>query len=60
MAATGILHELKSLTTEQRSAVIAAFLGWTLDAFDFFIVVFVLSRPPWLGGSKITQGGAAV
>jgi SHS family lactate transporter-like MFS transporter len=44
MPATGILHELKSLTTKQRSAVIAAFLGWTLDAFDFFIVVFVLSN----------------
>src|SRR3954449_12542691 len=24
-------------------AVIASFLGWTLDAFDFFIVVFVLT-----------------
>src|SRR6266481_150811 len=44
MAATSVLHELKSLTTKQRSAVIAAFLGWTLDAFDFFIVVFVLSN----------------
>ncbi|MEP6550772.1 MAG: MFS transporter [Gemmatimonadales bacterium] len=26
-----------------RSAVIASFLGWTLDAFDFFIVVFTLT-----------------
>jgi SHS family lactate transporter-like MFS transporter len=25
-----------------RNAVIAAFLGWTLDAFDFFILAFVL------------------
>src|SRR4029453_8972219 len=24
-------------------AVIASFLGWTLDAFDFFLVVFVLT-----------------
>jgi SHS family lactate transporter-like MFS transporter len=24
-------------------AVVAGFLGWTLDAFDFFVVVFVLS-----------------
>jgi hypothetical protein len=44
MAVTGILHELKSLTRNQRSAIVAAFLGWTLDAFDFFIVVFVLSN----------------
>jgi MFS transporter, SHS family, lactate transporter len=26
----------------QRNAVMAGFLGWTLDAFDFFILVFVL------------------
>ncbi|HEX5386496.1 MAG TPA: MFS transporter [Gemmatimonadales bacterium] len=26
-----------------RPAVLAAFLGWTLDAFDFFLVVFALS-----------------
>src|SRR5882757_9827480 len=25
-----------------RAAVIASFLGWTLDAFDFFLVVFVM------------------
>jgi SHS family lactate transporter-like MFS transporter len=28
---------------QQRHVVIAAFLGWTLDAFDFFLMVFVLS-----------------
>lgn len=27
----------------QRAAVTASFLGWTLDAFDFFIVVFTLT-----------------
>jgi len=26
----------------QRNAVLAAFLGWTLDAFDFFVLVMVL------------------
>src|SRR5215469_11485478 len=26
-----------------RAAVIASFLGWTLDAFDFFLVTFALS-----------------
>jgi MFS transporter, SHS family, lactate transporter len=25
-----------------RNAILAAFLGWTLDAFDYFILVFVL------------------
>jgi MFS transporter, SHS family, lactate transporter len=29
-------------TRQQKSVVIAAFLGWTLDAFDFFLLVFVL------------------
>lgn len=27
----------------QRNAVLAGFLGWTLDAFDFFILTFVLT-----------------
>lgn len=30
------------LDTTQRKVVVASFLGWTLDAFDFFILVFVL------------------
>ncbi len=30
------------LTAPQKKVVIAAFLGWTLDAFDFFILVFTL------------------
>jgi SHS family lactate transporter-like MFS transporter len=41
---TGLLAELKLLTPRQRNAVITSFLGWTLDAFDFFIMVFVLSN----------------
>lgn len=36
------LSDLRSLTSEQRNAVVASFLGWTLDAFDFFILVLVL------------------
>jgi SHS family lactate transporter-like MFS transporter len=37
-----ILSDLRKLTPNQRNAVLASFLGWTLDAFDFFIIVFVL------------------
>jgi SHS family lactate transporter-like MFS transporter len=37
-----ILNDLRDLTPNQRNAVVASFLGWTLDAFDFFIIVFVL------------------
>lgn len=28
----------------RRNAVVASFLGWTLDAFDFFVVVMVLTE----------------
>jgi SHS family lactate transporter-like MFS transporter len=35
--------ELKSLTSAQRSAIWASYLGWTLDAFDFFLMVFMLA-----------------
>ncbi|CAJ8729604.1 major facilitator superfamily transporter sialate:H(+) symporter [Burkholderia pseudomallei] len=31
-----------SWTREQRNVTSAAYLGWTLDAFDFFLMVFVL------------------
>src|SRR6266542_5376996 len=29
--------------TKHRPAVVAGFLGWTLDAFDFFVVVMTLT-----------------
>ncbi|MCV7122482.1 MFS transporter [Mycobacterium lacus] len=29
------------ISADQRNSVIAAFLGWTMDAFDYFIVVLV-------------------
>lgn len=32
----------RGLTPAQRNAFIASFLGWTLDAFDYFLVVVVL------------------
>jgi len=34
----------ESWTPAQRRAVLAAFLGWMFDAFDFFLVVFALER----------------
>ena len=33
---------LSGWTSEQKHVVAATFLGWTLDAFDFFLMVFVL------------------
>jgi MFS transporter, SHS family, lactate transporter len=32
------------LSSDQRSAFAAAFLGWTMDAFDYFIVVLVYAE----------------
>ncbi len=33
---------LRDLTRAQRHVVFASFLGWTLDAFDYFLLVFVI------------------
>ena len=33
---------LKGWTSAQKHVVAASYLGWTLDAFDFFLLVFVL------------------
>lgn len=35
--------ELKSLNRSQVNSIWASYLGWTLDAFDFFLLVFMLS-----------------
>ena len=33
----------RRLTADQRSSFVAALLGWTMDAFDYFVVVLVAS-----------------
>jgi SHS family lactate transporter-like MFS transporter len=37
------IRRLQSLTSVQRNTFVACFLGWSLDAFDFFILVFCVS-----------------
>src|ERR1044071_8967988 len=39
MSALGMF---RSLTRDQRNTFIACFLGWALDAFDFFLLTFVI------------------
>src|SRR5580658_7919528 len=39
-----MITDLRSLTKVQRNTFLAGFLGWTFDAFDFFVLVFIL-RP---------------
>jgi SHS family lactate transporter-like MFS transporter len=40
---TASANSNSSAASDHRAAVIAGFLGWTLDAFDFFIVVVTLT-----------------
>lgn len=55
-----MLAELRTLTRAQWSAVIASFLGWTLDAFDFFVMVFMLKAIAADFGSDVPHVALAV
>ena len=37
-----VLDALRGWTSAQKHVVAASYLGWTLDAFDFFLMVFVI------------------
>ncbi|MEX3957614.1 MFS transporter [Trinickia sp. EG282A] len=47
-------------TREQRNVTIAAYLGWTLDAFDFFLMVFVLKDIAAEFNTKIPEVALAI
>jgi MFS transporter, SHS family, lactate transporter len=36
-------EQASGLTREQRNAFLAAWLGWAMDAFDYFLLVFVIT-----------------
>jgi MFS transporter, SHS family, lactate transporter len=38
-----LVDHFRRLTSVQRNTFVACFLGWSLDAFDFFILVFCVS-----------------
>jgi SHS family lactate transporter-like MFS transporter len=42
MTGTNVVAAKKN--SNARNAVLAGFLGWTLDSFDFFVLIFVLSE----------------
>jgi SHS family lactate transporter-like MFS transporter len=50
-----IFSELRGLTRDQRSAILASFLGWMLDAFDFFLMVFVIRAIAADFGTEVTD-----
>lgn len=41
--ANALISNFRELTPKQRNAFTACFLGWSLDAFDFFILTYCLS-----------------
>ncbi|MBS0570928.1 MAG: MFS transporter, partial [Proteobacteria bacterium] len=49
------LAALRELNTEQRHVVAASFLGWTLDAFDYFLLVFVIPEIAREFGASLTE-----
>jgi SHS family lactate transporter-like MFS transporter len=38
-----ILDDLKALNRDQRATFLASVLGWTLDAFDYFLMAFAIN-----------------
>ncbi|MGI4758238.1 MAG: MFS transporter [Janthinobacterium lividum] len=40
---TGIGPQWRELSSKQRNAFVACFLGWALDAFDFFVLTYCIS-----------------
>src|ERR1700759_3746115 len=51
---------LSGWTSEQKHVVAASFLGWALDAFDFFLMVFVLTNIAKEFNSDVTDVSFAI
>jgi SHS family lactate transporter-like MFS transporter len=51
---------LSGWTSQQKHVVAASFLGWTLDAFDFFLMVFVLKDIAQEFHTDVTQVTIAI
>lgn len=56
----GIVAEWRSFDSRQKSAFLASFLGWTLDAFDFFLMVFVLRAVATEFGTSVKTVSVAI
>jgi len=52
-----VLSDFKSLNHPQRCAFLAAFLGWTLDSLDFFLLIFCVNA---IAGEFHTQPSAVM
>ena len=49
-----MIADLKALSRSQRNSVVASYLGWTLDAFDFFLLVFIIKDIAHDFGSEVS------
>src|SRR6266487_4980475 len=50
----------KSLDRDQRNTFVACFLGWALDAFDFFLLTFVIAAMAHDFGTSIAKLSYAI
>jgi MFS transporter, SHS family, lactate transporter len=54
------IGHFRRLTPVQRNTFIACFLGWSLDAFDFFILTFCVSAIATQFHSKVSEVAEAI
>ena len=54
------IGHFRRLTTLQRNTFIACFLGWSLDAFDFFILTFCVSAIATQFQTKVSEVAEAI
>jgi SHS family lactate transporter-like MFS transporter len=55
-----IVDDLKALNKQQRAAFVASFLGWALDAFDYFLLTFILKNIADDFKVKVTEVSLAI
>jgi MFS transporter, SHS family, lactate transporter len=58
--ARGLVAQFRRLTREQRTTFLASMLGWSLDAFDFFILVFCVSAIATQFSARISAVAEAI
>ena len=55
-----IVDDLKALNKTQRAAFVASFLGWSLDAFDYFLLTFILTHIASDFHAKVSEVSTAI
>lgn len=54
------VHDFRRLTSAQRHTFVAAFLGWTLDSLDFFLLIFCVKAIATTFGTRVSDVLSAV